>query len=124
MEVELNLCSDGQKDGIWAWDCVYNEAVMVIPSVLALLGDNPMQSEFTSHIGLNGNMFCRVCMTHKSLNEESSDEEVIADGANAPRRKRKRAMKKKKKKTPEEQVNDYVDRACRFMTVSHSFYIS
>lgn len=29
--------------------------------VLALLGDNPMQSEFACHIGLRGKFFCRAC---------------------------------------------------------------
>ncbi|KAL4067637.1 hypothetical protein J3A83DRAFT_4189406 [Scleroderma citrinum] len=33
----------GQETGIWAWDCIYKEWILVIPSVLALLGDNPMQ---------------------------------------------------------------------------------
>ncbi|KAK0435422.1 hypothetical protein EV421DRAFT_1987087 [Armillaria borealis] len=35
-----------QAKGIEAWDCVLQEDVVVIPYVLALLGDNPMQSEF------------------------------------------------------------------------------
>ncbi|KAF7320450.1 hypothetical protein MKEN_00829900 [Mycena kentingensis (nom. inval.)] len=51
----------GQTDGIWAWDVVLQELVLVIPSVLALLGDNPMQSEFACHIGFVGKYFCRVC---------------------------------------------------------------
>lgn len=38
-----------------------NEPVLVIPTVLALLGDNPMQSEFACHIGLQGKFFCRAC---------------------------------------------------------------
>jgi hypothetical protein len=29
--------------------------------ILALLGDNPMQSEFACHIGLGGKFFCRAC---------------------------------------------------------------
>lgn len=29
--------------------------------VLALLGDNPMQSEFACHIGMRGKFFCRSC---------------------------------------------------------------
>ncbi|KAF7329540.1 hypothetical protein MKEN_00216800 [Mycena kentingensis (nom. inval.)] len=49
----------GQTDGIWAWDVVLQELVLVIPSVLALLGDNPMQSEFACHIGFVGKYFCR-----------------------------------------------------------------
>jgi hypothetical protein len=40
---------------------VENEPVLVIPEVLALLGDNPMQSEFACHIGLRGKLFCRAC---------------------------------------------------------------
>lgn len=37
------------------------EPVLLIPMVLALLEDNPMQSEFACHIGLRGKFFCRVC---------------------------------------------------------------
>ncbi|KAJ6569934.1 hypothetical protein B0H10DRAFT_1694933, partial [Mycena sp. CBHHK59/15] len=40
---QLKVC---QERGIWAWDSQYQELALVIPSVLAMLGDNPMQSEF------------------------------------------------------------------------------
>ena len=46
---------------MWAWDCEINEPVLIFPVVLALLGDNPMQSEFACHIGMHGKMFCRAC---------------------------------------------------------------
>lgn len=54
-------CRRAEENGIWAWDCVLNESVLVMPVVLALLGDNPMQSEFACHIGLRGKLFCRAC---------------------------------------------------------------
>jgi hypothetical protein len=59
-KIELFFRS-AQKEGIWAWDCVYKEAVLIFPTVLGLLGDNPMHSEFACHIGLRGKYFCRTC---------------------------------------------------------------
>ncbi len=59
-----------QEHGIWAWDCHLNEAVLIIPMVLTMLGDNPMQSEFVCHIGLQGKYACRVCnVKGKDANE-------------------------------------------------------
>ncbi|KAI0071651.1 hypothetical protein K474DRAFT_1606601 [Panus rudis PR-1116 ss-1] len=69
-----------QANGIWAWDCEYREWVLLIPSVLAILGDNPMQSEFSCHIGMMGKFFCRVCWVSNSSdgNNQSDYEESIA----------------------------------------------
>ncbi|KAF8510914.1 hypothetical protein JB92DRAFT_3118557 [Gautieria morchelliformis] len=33
------------RDGVWAFDCEYGEMVLLFTAVLALLGDNPMQSK-------------------------------------------------------------------------------
>lgn len=62
-----------QNVGIWAWDCHLGELVLLMISVLALLGDNPMQSELACHIGMKGKFFCRMCKTQShSLVEETS----------------------------------------------------
>ncbi len=58
-----------EKEGIWAWDCVENKPVLVLPIVLALLGDNP-QSEFACHIGLWGKLFYQIC---KVIGKDMSD---------------------------------------------------
>ena len=63
-----------QKDGVWAWDCVRKEPILVFPSILALLGDNPMQSEFACHIGLRGKYFCRTCMVKGS---DAADDPIL-----------------------------------------------
>ncbi|KZV76151.1 hypothetical protein PENSPDRAFT_747853 [Peniophora sp. CONT] len=55
-----------RESGIAAWDCKTNEEVLVLPWILAFLGDNPMQSEFTSHVGLTGKLFCRMCKVMNS----------------------------------------------------------
>ena len=70
----LHSCSYGQRYGIRAWDCALEETVVLIPSVLALLGDNPMQSKFTSHIRMNGNLFCQVCLVK---NPTLAEDEVV-----------------------------------------------
>ncbi len=63
-----------QADGLVAWDCVLDEDVVYIPWALACLGDNPMQSELSSHIGLQGKRFCRVCHAHGKDNSLTGEE--------------------------------------------------
>ncbi|KAI6014952.1 hypothetical protein EDC04DRAFT_2903843 [Pisolithus marmoratus] len=50
-----------QMQGIWAWDVMAREMVLIFPAILAMLGDNPMQSELACHIGLQGKFFCHNC---------------------------------------------------------------
>lgn len=74
MSCLITCCtSDCQREGITAWDCVDREEVLVIPAVLALLGDNPMQSELASHIGLTARMFCRICWVSGGRTDENDE---------------------------------------------------
>lgn len=70
-----------QRDGIWAWDSTLGEAVLVIPWVLALLGDNPMQSEFACHMGMQAKLFCRNCWVKgRDAKEDASTPRARAHG--------------------------------------------
>ncbi|KAJ7157732.1 hypothetical protein C8R46DRAFT_1355172 [Mycena filopes] len=70
-----------QDEGIWAWDMLEEEPVLVIPEVLALLGDNPMQSEFACHIGLRGKLFCRACWVKGTDAMDGDDDDHIDVGS-------------------------------------------
>jgi hypothetical protein len=52
---------EARQNGIPAWDCLHEEEVLLLPWGHAFQGDNPMQSEFASHIGMSGRHFCRIC---------------------------------------------------------------
>lgn len=66
--------------GIWAWDWAHRQLVLVIVSVLAMLGDNPMQSEFSCHIGFMGRLFCRVCWASRGAAHEETEGADVDDG--------------------------------------------
>lgn len=61
----------------------------MIPFVVALLGDNPMQSEFACHVGPGGKALCRICDVKGvdgSTNEpQSSTVPMSADGSDGGR---------------------------------------
>lgn len=65
---------------MWAYDCELREMVLVIPSVLAIVGDNLMQSEIACHIGLTGKFFCRVCWVCKGHPLSGDSNEDGAEG--------------------------------------------
>ncbi|KZT18999.1 hypothetical protein NEOLEDRAFT_1048020, partial [Neolentinus lepideus HHB14362 ss-1] len=71
----VDQLKDCQESGIWAFDCVLKEWVVIIPSVLAMLGDNPMQSEMACHIGLMGKLFCRVCWVSGNPEEPNGNDQ-------------------------------------------------
>jgi hypothetical protein len=55
---------------------------MLIPWFLAMNGDNPMQSEFSSHVGMSGTCLCRIChvkganVTNRPAGERGQTERV------------------------------------------------
>ncbi|KAI0363005.1 hypothetical protein BV20DRAFT_984071 [Pilatotrama ljubarskyi] len=65
MEIIQAVCEDIRRHGctnpIRAWDAVWKRYVLVRPWLLFLPGDNPMQAELCSYIGLKGNYFCPCC---------------------------------------------------------------
>ena len=94
-----------------------------------------MQSEFCSHTGLTSNLFCRICYCKKtehdcSDSEDEGDENIENDTTGTddvsearPRGTRKRRKRKAtRKKNTQGTMQDWVDRARRFMTVSVSIH--
>ncbi|KAI0369657.1 hypothetical protein BV20DRAFT_945672 [Pilatotrama ljubarskyi] len=64
MEIIQAVCDDIRHGGttpLRAWDAIRKRYILVRPWILFLPGDNPMQAELCSHIGLKGNHFCRCC---------------------------------------------------------------
>ncbi|KAJ7455176.1 hypothetical protein FB451DRAFT_1184503 [Mycena latifolia] len=71
IEAVVAMLREARKDGIEVWDCEYNEWILIIPWFLAFQGDNPMSSEFASHVGMKGKYFCRVCKAKSDKNNRA-----------------------------------------------------
>ncbi|KAI5990253.1 hypothetical protein EDD15DRAFT_2453804 [Pisolithus albus] len=123
-----------QTHGIWAWDVEAREMVLVIPAVLAMLGDNPMQSELACHVGLQGKFFCRNCWVQgaggesgqppdltgragpTNLDDDTRSNEtrsVASDSDGSLHQDVTRQLKGKGRRS--ETMQDLVDRARRFL---------
>ena len=51
-----------QNEGMVVYDAYFKCDVIVVPSVLCILSDNPRASEICNHLGSSASLFCRVCM--------------------------------------------------------------
>ena len=60
--------------GIVAWDCKYQEEVMLILYDLFLAGDNPMQAKECGHGGLKCNYLCWTCRVGGMGAEKRTDD--------------------------------------------------
>jgi hypothetical protein len=121
---------DCQNNGVWAWDADSKEMVLVIPAVLAMLGDNPMQSEIACHIGLKGKFFCQNCWVKGS---DAADREVspargddgnmsdVSVGSNASNHSQQSSGGKKTWQKRKETLQELADCAHRFLGVCRCF---
>jgi hypothetical protein len=108
--------------------------VLVIPVVLAMLGDNPMQSELACHVGLAGKFFCRCCWVKGSDTEDSESPQNRTEDSDAESTmsaqsgdsssSRPNGNKSTRKGSHNETMQELVDRARRFLGVSHDRFIS
>ncbi|KAJ3978017.1 hypothetical protein EV361DRAFT_189574 [Lentinula raphanica] len=107
----------GQAEGYWAWDVELQEMVLVFPSVLAMLGDNPMQSEFACHVGLTGKFFCRCCWAKgRDAENEDSDLHTFDDNASVQSDASEISQAGKRKRRLETMA-ELVARAKRFLGI-------
>ncbi|KAG9096191.1 hypothetical protein FS749_008953 [Ceratobasidium sp. UAMH 11750] len=58
LEAIAKESEEAAKEGVWAYSAAKQDTVLCIPWWLALEGDNPMQSELSSHVGMGGKFFC------------------------------------------------------------------
>ncbi|TBU51623.1 hypothetical protein BD310DRAFT_791607, partial [Dichomitus squalens] len=76
MEIISAVCDDIRYGStpLKVWDVRRQRCILVRLWILFLPGDNPMQAELCSHIGLKGNHFCRCCHVGGDQKYKVSDE--------------------------------------------------
>ncbi|KAL1713292.1 hypothetical protein EV715DRAFT_267348 [Schizophyllum commune] len=79
LERIIDMLVDLRENGVEAYDYVHREVVLLAPWILNKLGDNPMQSELSSHIGTRGKCHCRICNLHRDCPAGRSEQQRIYD---------------------------------------------
>ncbi|KAI0716145.1 hypothetical protein C8T65DRAFT_572363 [Cerioporus squamosus] len=67
MEKVSSVLRDTRERGLEVWDCLTGEDALAVPWVHAFQGDNPMASEFASHVGMAGKCVCRICDVYRKV---------------------------------------------------------
>ncbi|KAI0311059.1 hypothetical protein OF83DRAFT_1177947 [Amylostereum chailletii] len=101
-----------QMTGIWAWDCVHQEMVLLIPVIMALLGDNPMQSEFACH---NPPAHSAAAAAAEGGEGNDSDSVASAGGSETAAGSGDEQERTTSKGKKTETMQELVDRARRFL---------
>ncbi|KAI5899310.1 uncharacterized protein SCHCODRAFT_02482378 [Schizophyllum commune H4-8] len=75
----MSALRDLRENGVEAYNYVHREVVLLAPWILNKLGDNPMQSELSSHIGTRRKCHCRICNLHRDCPAGRSEQQRIYD---------------------------------------------
>ncbi|KAI0751777.1 hypothetical protein C8Q80DRAFT_1099078 [Daedaleopsis nitida] len=121
MDGVVDQLEAAQREGVWAWDGQLQEPVLLVPFVLALLGDNPMQSEFACHMGMRAKFFCRNCWVKgkdaTDVAERSYNPDATAEGTTGARSQGAGPQTRGKGKKRLEGMADMLKRVRAFITV-------
>jgi hypothetical protein len=104
---------------------VHQERVLVLPFIIALPADNPMQSELACHIGMKGKFFCWICTVggnDKEPEAQDADENRHPDNESEGGSASETEQPKRGKKRLETMA-EMIDRVRRFTRVrAFSFF--
>lgn len=101
----------------------------MIPAVLAIFGDNPMQSELACHVGLAGKFFCQNCWVkgrdtvgkeELADNDANSDSDSVCTASTQSEGSGQEELAPapgRKKQKHKETMQELVDQAKRFLDV-------
>ncbi|KAF8886594.1 hypothetical protein CPB84DRAFT_1749908 [Gymnopilus junonius] len=103
-----------QDQGIWAWDCHLKEMVLIFPAILALLGDNPMQS---SDAQAEAASAPQGPQDSGAESMEDSGDDIASDISNADSIPQSTA--KARRRTVKESMGVMVKRIRSFLRVGH-----